>query len=190
MKHPPSPHRRHLLTLGLAGWTLLASGCASRVLSRQTAPAWAAQARWALLPLLNHSDTPQAALSAEALLTDALHQQGVTLHLYPADLGRDTLLEPNERKAVQAALAWAHQQGLRYALGGSVHEWRYKVGVDGEPAVSLSLHVVDLSNDQVVWSASGARSGSSRESLAGLAQRTVADLLGAWHEGAAAPSPA
>lgn len=188
MKHALLNRRRSLLGLGLIGWTLLTSACGTRVLSRQTAPAWADQARWALLPLLNHSDTPQAALSAEALLSDALHQQGVALRAYPADLSRDTLLEPNERKAVQAALAWAHQQGLRYALGGSVNEWRYKVGVDGEPAVSLSLQVIDLSNDQVVWSASGARSGSSRESLAGLAQKTLADLLGAWHEGAPAPS--
>ena len=71
-------------------------------------------------------------------------------------------------------------QGLvqeRHALVGAVDEWRYKVGVDGEPAVGLALQVLDLQSGNVVWSAVGARSGWSRESLAGVAQKLVRDLL-------------
>ncbi|MGQ9686803.1 MAG: penicillin-binding protein activator LpoB, partial [Thiobacillaceae bacterium] len=55
-------------------------------------------------------------------------------------------------------------------------EWRYKIGVDGEPAVGLTLQVIDLVNGKVVWTASGGRSGWSREALSAVAQKLVRDL--------------
>ena len=70
----------------------------------------------------------------------------------------------------------ARSNGARHALTGSVEEWRYKSGLDGEPAVGLSLLLVDLESDKVVWSGSAARSGWSRESLAGTAQKVLQEL--------------
>jgi len=78
-----------------------------------------------------------------------------------------------ERKLQAEALKWAREQGIRYALTGAVDEWRYKVGVDGEPAVGLALRIVDVQSGQVVWSSVGAKSGWSRDSLAGVAQKLM-----------------
>lgn len=136
-------------------------------------------AKWAVLPLENHTDTPQAALSAEALTEHGLRALGVTrIVLYPAALSRDSLFEPNERRTVDEARKWAREQGAQYGVTGSVQEWRYKVGIDGEPAAALTLQLVDLSNGEVLWSASGAKSGWSRDSLAAVAQKLVGELLG------------
>ena len=101
-------------------------------------------AKWALLPLTNHTDTPQAALAAEAIAEHQLRLRGVSqlLH-YPATLSRDSLFEPTERRVVDEAQKWAREQGVRYGLQGAVEEWRYKVGIDGEPAVGLTLQVID-----------------------------------------------
>jgi hypothetical protein len=60
---------------------------------------------------------------------------------------------------------------------GAVDEWRYKVGVDGEPAVGVALQVVDLQSGAVVWSAVGAKSGWSREALAAVAQKLIGELI-------------
>ena len=49
--------------------------------------------------------------------------------------------------------------------------------LDGEPAVGLMLQVKDLSNDQVVYSAAGGRTGGSREALAAVGQRLAAELV-------------
>ena len=78
----------------------------------------------------------------------------------------------------EEAQQWAIEQGARFALTGSVEEWRYKVGIDGEPAVGVTLKVIDLTNGRVVWSASGAKSGWSRQALSAVAQALLADLLG------------
>lgn len=164
------------LLLGLA--VLLLAGCATSIESTADGETLDAQAKWALLPLANNTDTPQAALSAEAMLEHQLRRRGInTLQHYPAQLSRDSLFEPTERKVSEEAQKWAREQGVRYAVTGSVEEWRYKVGIDGEPAAGITLKVIDLTNDHVMWSASGAKSGWSREALSGVAQILITKLL-------------
>ncbi|NWG30617.1 MAG: penicillin-binding protein activator LpoB [Rhodocyclaceae bacterium] len=137
-----------------------------------------AAGRWALLPFVNHTDTPQAGLAAEAVVDHLVRARGqAALERYPVTLSKDTLFDPAERKVVEEAQAWAKKQGIRYGLGGSVQEWRYKVGIDGEPAVGVTLELVDLDTGAIVWSAAGARSGWSREALSAVAQKLLADLL-------------
>ena len=92
-------------------------------------------------------------------------------------LNQETLFEPAERKIADDAKTWASQQGLRYGVSGSVTEWRYKVGVDGEPAVGMMLQITDLKSGQVVWSGSGGKTGYSRESLSGTAQKLLNQML-------------
>ena len=167
--------KRLLLSLLVA----LTAGCASTIQSTigQTRPD--REARWAVLPIANNTDTPQAGLSAESMVEHQLRALGIIqLQRYPAALSRDSLFEPTERKVTDEALAWAKEQGIRFVVLGSVEEWRYKVGIDGEPAVGVTLQVRDMSNDQVVWSASGAKSGWSRQSLAAVAQSLLTELFG------------
>jgi TolB-like protein len=137
-------------------------------------------AQWAMLPIANYTDVPQAGLRAETIVETVLRGRhlGGFQH-YPPVLNSDSLFEPAERKAVLEAMDWARKQGVRYAVTGAVDEWRYKVGIDGEPAVGLTLQVIDLANNNaVVWSAGGAKSGWSREALSGVARDLISDLLG------------
>jgi TolB-like protein len=128
--------------------------------------------------MANHTDTPQAGLSAESMLEHLLRHRGVTtLQQYPAALSRDSLFEPTERKVSEEAQKWARDQGARFALTGSVDEWRYKVGIDGEPAIGVTLKVIDLTDGRVVWTASGAKSGWSRQALSAVAQGVLSDML-------------
>lgn len=169
---------KNLKILLIAVVVLVVSACATSIQSTDQQTALDAQAKWVLLPVANNTATPQAALSAEAMLEHLLRRRGIaTLSTYPAALSQDTLFEPTERKVSEEAQKWAREQGARYALTGSVDEWRYKVGMDGEPAVGVTLKVIDLSNGSVVWSASGAKSGWSRTALSAVAQSLLTNLL-------------
>lgn len=162
----------------LALCTLALVGCATSIQSSAKHEALDPTAKWVLLPIANNTDTPQAGLSAEAMVEHQLRWRGmVNVQHYPATLSRDSLFEPTERKVTEEAQQWARDQGARFAVLGSVQEWRYKVGIDGEPAVGLALKVLDLSSGEVVWSASGARSGWSREALSAVAQAVLTDML-------------
>lgn len=164
--------------------TLLLGACASSTFTQQAASNPLDRgAKWAMLPIVNHTDVPQAGLRAESITEVLLRKRGIgNLKRYPPTLNPDSLFEPAERKQAEDALAWAHEQGMRYAVTGAVDEWHYRVGIDGEPAVGMTLQVIDLKdNDRVVWSAAGAMSGTSRTALTALAQELLDKLIDrAW----------
>lgn len=135
------------------------------------------QARWAVLPLANRTETPAAGLRAAAVVEGVLAARGFgNLVQAPAELAAESLFDPPPKDSADKLLAWARANGVRYAVTGAVTEWRYKVGVDGEPAVGLTLQVLEVASGRVMWSAAGARSGLSREALAGVAQKLVREL--------------
>lgn len=137
-------------------------------------------AKWAMLPIANYTDVPQVGLRAETIAENELRARKLNnLQHYPPQLNNDTLFDPAERKVVLEALRWARAQGVRYVLTGSVDEWRYKVGIDGEPSVGMTLQVLDLENSNaVLWSASGAKSGWGRDALSAVARDLISELLG------------
>ncbi len=168
---------RHLLWLALFSIALstVLSGCAVTDVHR-TEPL-DRQVTWALLPLANHSETPLAGQKAEASLTTLLHQQGIRSLTQAPRTAPMGLLELPSDQDYQAALSWAQQQGVRYGVTGSVDEWQYKAGLDGEPAIGISLRVVDVNSGEIMWSASGARTGWGFSTTSGVAQKLMAELV-------------
>jgi TolB-like protein len=163
---------RYLLVMSTA---IASSGCA--VLDASTAPPLESGARWAVLPFANHTETPLAGSRAASIAEALLQSRGLADVRHAPSAPPDAVFESGEQANPAAAIDWARKEGARYILGGSVDEWRYKVGVDGEPAVSVTLQIVDVHDGRVLWSGVGGRSGWSRESLGALAQKLIRDLL-------------
>ncbi len=157
--------------------TLWLSGCMKQHYQIDT-PVIERNVSWLLLPLVNYSQTPMAGERAEAILETRLHSAGVKkLVSYPTEISNDGLPLLNEQIRLQKALEWARKQQAAYAITGSVEEWRYKSGLDGEPAVGLSLKVIQLPEEKIIWSGSAARAGWSRESLAATALVVINELV-------------
>jgi TolB-like protein len=167
-----------IIKLGILLIVLALSSCAVLDIDSNSKPL-ERDAKWALLPIVNHTDVPQAGLRAETITEVLLRSRGVgNLRRYPPTLNQDSLFEPAERKAVIDAMNWAREQGVLYAVTGAVDEWHYKVGIDGEPAVGITLQIIDLKDgDRVVWSAAGSKSGWSRDALSAVAQKLIKDML-------------
>jgi TolB-like protein len=176
MKNLRATSLRSVLLAALAFGFVFISGCAT--VSVGPAPQFEANAKWALLPFVNHTETPQAGLRAESI-AENLFRAGSRAGLkhYPGNLNSETLFEPMDRKQSEAALEWARGENIRYALAGNVDEWRYKVGVDGEPAAGVTLQVIDVASGDVLWAATGGQTGWSREALSAVAQKLIAKLL-------------
>lgn len=165
-----------LTRLLLLGAVLAVAACAT--LDKAPPGDFPRDARWAVLPFVNATETPLAGQRAASLAAALMPSLGVAdVRGYPERLEDDNLLEPGQGSSRDKALEWARGQEARYALSGTVHEWRYKVGVDGEPVVGVSVQVIDVADGRVVWSSVGAKSGWSRESLAGVAQKLMRDLI-------------
>ncbi len=154
------------------------------------------QASWVLLPVVNRSQTPQAGERVEAILVSLLRSRGVKyISHYPGTPQSQVLIMLDEQTRYNAALKWALTRKFRYAITGTVEEWRYKAGLDGEPAVGITLRVIDLrphkepvvkttattqakyETPRVLWSATGARTGWGREGIAAATQTLLNNLL-------------
>lgn len=144
----------------------------------QSASALPQGATWGLVPIVNYSQAPQAGERAEQILLSVLAERGLQLHHYPLVVQSD-LPMLDDRERLSQALSWAQSERLDYVISGSVEEWQYKSGLDGEPAVGISLQVIEPATGRIIWSKSGARAGWSRESLAGTAQKVLRELVGA-----------
>jgi hypothetical protein len=152
------------------------SGCSVRQVKRG-APL-DEHAGWAMLPVRNLAETPLAGERTRALIATLLRMRGVgDLREWPETEGKDELPDLDDQHRYQSALAWARAQGLVYGVTGVVHEWRYRGGPDGEPAVGLGLDVIELSTGTVVWSAAGALEGWGHETVSGTAQKLIGSLV-------------
>ncbi len=159
---------------------VLWGGCS--VIDSSVAPSLSTSTTWAVLPFDNLTETPQAGRRIEAISMSLLYAMGVQSSIQFSSTHKTEFVGiGTNTETRETALAWAKSQQVRYALRGAVDEWRYKVGVDGEPAVGVTLEVVDVSTGAVVWSAVGAKTGWGREAVSAVAQKLVRHLLEQAH---------
>lgn len=176
MLHRRPSRARQLGLLLATGAIALLSACST--LDQGRPPQLARQASWVVLPFANHTETPLAGQRAEAIAQALLSAQGVgQVRRTPATTQQEALFGAGDAQRSEDALAWAREQKIRYALAGSVEEWRYKVGVDGEPAAGVTLQILDVATGDTLWSGSGGQSGWSREALSAVAQKLIRKLL-------------
>ena len=175
MQHTTTTLRRLRILFVSSAMLIL---CACSTMERGEPPALERQANWVVLPFANHTETPLAGNRAEAIALALLHSQGVgKVQRYESSSQQEALFDAGDSKRQQDAMAWARAQKARYALTGAVEEWRYKVGVDGEPAAGVTLQIIDVATGDILWSGTGGKSGWSREALSAVAQKLIRDLL-------------
>jgi polysaccharide biosynthesis protein PelC len=175
--HTAQGRLRPLQWLAAAAAVVLISACSS-ITQSVTTPALAASDPVAVVTLANFTETPAAGSSATAIAANVLRQNGLTdVRVAPPDAASNAMFDTAQREIGEKKLAWARQQHVKYVLTGAVEEWRYKAGVDGEPVAGITFELVDVASGQVVWSATGSRSGWSRSSLANVASSLIGKLL-------------
>jgi len=120
-----------------------------------------------LFRLNNYTDTPRAGMRASNILEGILLAKGykITSHL------RDKL--PSMKKARKIA----KEDESKYFIYGGVSEWRYKTGIDGEPAVSIQVSLYKTKNKKLVWSATGSDSDWGNSSIGTTAQDLFLEMI-------------
>lgn len=136
------------------------------------------RAKYVLLPIVNYSQAPMAGEKVGQVLETYLRSIGIERVVeYSVNDGESMLGLYSQQKKYDGAVAWAKQQDAMYWITGSVDEWRYKSGLDGEPAVGLTLKVLSAKTGDVLWLASAAKAGWGRESVSGVMHQTIEELV-------------
>jgi hypothetical protein len=170
---------RRWLCLSATLPVLLLCACTTAVsVSANSGPKVRLYAPWVLLPSINNTETPQAGGRLDSIAVSLMRARGVNLNVYSVSSQQDDgQFESADRRSQEQALAWAKKQGYQYAVAGSVDEWHYKVGLDGEPAAGVSLSIIDVASGQALWSGSAAGTGQSQEAISALMQELTNRLL-------------
>lgn len=163
-----------LIICGAIFATLIAS-CSSYQVA--TSPEFQGGETWAIMPMTNNSNTPLASEKAEQILNSLLFSEGVKVIQYPASQQDDLASILDDTAKQSQAQEWLNSQQAKYIITGSIEEWQYKSGVDGEPAAGISLQIVDNQTQETLWRASGSRAGWGRESLSATGQIVIQKLL-------------
>ena len=129
---------------------------------------------FAVMPFVNQSNTPLAAENVGSELS----AKNISYVAYEsADEPKDLKSILDDSYTTRKANEWLKTVSYNYVISGSVDEWNYKSGLDGEPVVSVTVRVKDV-NGNVVYEKTGSRSGFGRESLNGAGQKVVENILG------------
>lgn len=158
------------LTVSLFSILFFLSGCGqAQILSSTTAPKIDRSKRVAVYALDNYTDTPRAGMRAANIAEGVLLAKGYRVDHRVNDAAR---VMTQDQKIADAR---GHQD--HYLFVGGVSEWRYKTGIDGEPAVSLQLKLLDVHTKSVVWSATGSDSSWGNTSVGVVAQKLISEML-------------
>jgi len=119
--------------------------------------------------LENYTDTPRAGLRAANIVAGVLESRGYRVI--------SMLDDKRESGSLKKKIAEAKSLKPRYILTGGVSEWRYKTGIDGEPAVSMHLKLIGPKKGSTLWSATGSDSSWGNASLGVVAQELINNML-------------
>lgn len=121
---------------------------------------------------VNLTETPMAGNRAASVVNSVLLQKGFKTHLI-----NTALTDEYSEIPLAERLQKAKSLGLSMLLVGEVIEWRYKTGIDGEPAVSLVARVYDTQSGEVLYSSSGSKNGLGYSSLGIIAHDVIESMF-------------
>lgn len=126
-----------------------------------------------ILPFENNTETPLAGIRVSSMVEGVAISKGynVKSDLYFKESKDYTSTE------IDNLLRELREKEVDYVITGSVNEFRYKTGIDGEPAVSIVIKVIDIKSSKTVLVGTGSKTGWSHESITTVAQKAINRLL-------------
>ena len=156
---------RHFGLLIMALAIILTIGCSSGYQVQYLAPQpeRKASVSAAVLPLTNLTTYPHAGRIVGDLLSTELHRMpglrfAERTALQDALRGNEEDIERIMDRTVAAKAG--RTLGVERIFYGSVTEYRYKRGLDQNPAVGINLRLLDVTSGRELWSASMSRTGT------------------------------
>lgn len=126
-----------------------------------------------VLPFENNTETPLAGLRVASIVEAVASSKGYKI----AEANYQREQKEYTQKEIEEMIAQVKEKDIDYVITGSVNEFRYKTGIDGEPAVSIVIKVYDIKNDRLVLNSSGSKTGWSHESVTTTAQKIINKIL-------------
>ena len=162
--------------LQLCALLLLLPGCTTTVVRDGRKP-HVNEGKFTLVmpPFLNATDSEHAGQALTQLTGSTLLEYGIPLFQTEEILSK-TADETAPKQEVRYQQI-AQENKATYLLIGTVHEYRYKSDLSANPAVGITLRLVNVADGRTLWQGSSSKVGRVYASLTSTAQKTVRDLV-------------
>lgn len=162
------------MMIGLA--VMACVGCATVVYDGESGEEeWTEPVRILMPPFFNATNDDHAGRALTELTGSALVARGIPLYqteeLILSTQG-ETAPGPDGRYQELASTV-----GASHLLIGTVHEYRYKTDLDGDPAVGITIRLVDAKTGRTVWQGSSSTIGYAFASVTSASQKAVRRLV-------------
>ena len=161
--------------LKLLALLLLLPGCTTVMHNGGKSIPGEGQSRMVLVPFANATDNEHAGRALTQLTGSTLLEYDVPLYQTEEILSRSAE-EPAPRQEVRD-LKLAQENKATYLLVGTVHEYRYKSDLSANPAVGITLRLVNVADGRTLWQGTSSKVGRASSSLTATAQKVVRDLI-------------
>ncbi len=168
-----------MLKAGCVGGACLMAGCATVVYDGEPhdAPEIGDHdtVRVLMPPFFNATNDDHAGRALTELTGSALIERGVPLYQTEEFLissQAETAAGPDGRYQELAGTV-----GATHLLVGTVHEYRYKTDLDGDPAVGVTIRLVEARTGRTVWQGSSSNIGYAFASVTSASQKAVRRLV-------------
>ncbi len=131
--------------------------------------------RLLLPPFVNATNDEHAGRALTEITGSTLVEAGLPLFQTEETLIRSAADKAQGADGRYAELA--RSTGASHLLVGTVHEYRYKTDLDGDPAVGITLRLIDAATGQTLWQGSGGNVGYAFASVTSAAQKSVRALV-------------
>ena len=129
------------------------------------------KATYAVIPFENYTETPLAGFRVAAITEGVLKSKGIKV----IRIWNYSYKEPSEEE-LRIFFEKARNKA-DYIVSGTVNEFRYKTGIDGEPAVSITLYIYETKTGKRIYTGTASASGWAHESLGTVTQKLINKLL-------------
>jgi hypothetical protein len=161
--------------LPLLALLLLLPGCATVVPNTGKSPLNEGKFRMVMPPFLNATDNEHAGQALTQLTGSTLLEYGIPLYQTEEILSKTA--DETALKQEALYLQIAQDNKAAYLLIGTVHEYRYKSDLSANPAVGITLRLVNVADGRTLWQGSSSKVGRAYSSLTATAQKAVRDLV-------------
>jgi len=132
---------------------------------------------YAVFPFNNYTETPYAGLRVASILDGILLSRNYHVINNIQEFKNNGY---GNKSGLKKMLRKAKKEGAEYLIVGNVNEFRYKTGIEGEPAVSVNIFIYSSSNGKLIWSGVGSAtvaSGLSDQSMTTLVQSVLNKMV-------------
>ena len=162
--------------LQLFALLLLLPGCTTTVVHDVGNPHFNEGKFTLVMPsFLNATDNEHAGQALTQLMGSALLEYGIPL-IQTEEILNKTADESVPKQEVRNQQI-AQENKATYLLMGTVHEYRYKSDLNANPAVGITLRLVNVADGRTLWQGSSSKVGRFHASLTSTAQKAVRDLV-------------